>query len=158
MKDFRFLEKSSDRSTLKNLYDTDFWLWIQQTAQQLKAKDFDTVDWDNLIEEIEALGRSEKKALLNNAKIVLLRLLKWKYQSDKRSNSWLSSINEHRERLEVDFQESPSLKRFYNENFEALYQRARRRAAIETRLALKSFPEQSPFTPEQVLDLDFLPH
>jgi type I site-specific restriction-modification system R (restriction) subunit len=140
-----------------SLYDRDFMLWIETTAQLLKEQKFTELDLENLIEEIESMGRSNKSALRSNLVVVLLHLLKWKYQSEKRTNSWKASIFEHRLRLDEDFIDSPSLKRYFAEIFDKCYQNARKLAAIETGLELEIFPVESPFTPEQVLDPEFLP-
>jgi hypothetical protein len=74
------------------LYDQDFYLWIETTAKQLKEGNFAEVDLANLIEEIECMGRSEKRALKSNLVVVLMHLLKYKYQPSQRTNSWLSTI------------------------------------------------------------------
>lgn len=138
-------------------YDRDFMLWIDTTVQLLKERRFAELDLENLIEEVEDLGRSNKSALRSNLIVVLLHLLKWKYQPEKRSKSWQSSILEHRCRLEDDFEDSPSLKRYYIEIFNKCYQNACKQAAIETEIDIKNFPIESPFTPEEVLDSEFLP-
>ena len=71
-------------NTIKpSLYDQDYYLWITETAQLLREKDFNQVDLDNLIEEIESMGRSEKKAVRSNLRILLMHLLKYKYQPKK---------------------------------------------------------------------------
>jgi hypothetical protein len=129
-------------------YDQDFMLWIDTTVQLLKERRFAELDLENLIEEVEDLGRSNKSALRSNLIVVLLHLLKWKYQPEKRSKSWQSSILEHRRRLEDDFEDSPSLKRYYIEIFNKCYQNACKQAAIETEIDIKNFPRESPFTPE----------
>ncbi|MGL4502503.1 MAG: DUF29 domain-containing protein, partial [Planktothrix sp.] len=120
-----------------SLYEQDFYLWIENTVNQLKTGQLLEVDWGNLIEEIESMGRSEKQAIESNLIIVLLHLLKYKYQPDKRSNSWLSSIYEHRRRLRKALKSSPSLKPYYTEVFEECYQDARQEAALETGLTLE---------------------
>jgi hypothetical protein len=86
-----------------------------------------------------------------------MHLLKWQYQKDKRTNSWRYTIIEHRDRLEVAFRDSPSLKRYFNEVLEKCYQKARRFASEETGLDIKTFPIDLPFTKEQILDSDYLP-
>jgi hypothetical protein len=86
-----------------------------------------------------------------------VHLLKYKYQSQKRSNSWLYTIREHRIRLIDDFKDSPSLKRYFSEVFSECYKNARELAADETGLTILTFPESSPFTPEQIIDSNFLP-
>jgi len=142
---------------LEHLYDRDFSLWIATTAELLREGRLAELDVANLLEEIETMGRSEKSALKSNLVVVLWHLLKWKYQPEKRSTSWELSIAEHRRRLREAFGDSPSLKRYFNECFDQCYQDARRQAKIETKLAIATFPEISPFTAEQCLDQDFLP-
>ncbi|NES99174.1 MAG: DUF29 domain-containing protein [Sphaerospermopsis sp. SIO1G1] len=144
-------------STKTNLYEQDFYLWIQTTAQQLKTGNFTEVDLENLIEEIESMGRSEKRALESNLVVLLMHLLKYKYQPDKRSKSWLSSIFEHRRRIKKQFKDSPSLKKYFVETFAECYQDARQQASIETGLDLDIFPGESPFDPDECLNQDFLP-
>ncbi|OIP68271.1 MAG: hypothetical protein AUK43_16405 [Oscillatoriales cyanobacterium CG2_30_40_61] len=141
-----------------SLYEQDFYLWIENTVNHLKTGQLLEVDLGNLIEEIESMGRSEKQALESNLIIVLLHLLKYKYQPDKRSNSWLSSIYEHRRRLKKSLKSSPSLKPYYTEILEECYQDARQEAALETGLTLEVFSLVCPFTPEAILDSEFLPN
>ncbi|MCF2147693.1 DUF29 domain-containing protein [Desmonostoc muscorum LEGE 12446] len=140
-----------------DLYEQDFYLWIQTTAELLKQKNFTQLDLENLIEEIETIGRSEKRALESNLEVLLMHLLKYQIQTQRRSPSWQYTIWEHRRRVEKALQESPSLKPHFDRIFEESYEAARRLAVIETGLSIATFPEQSPFTPEQVLDRDFLP-
>ncbi|MEH1961519.1 MAG: DUF29 domain-containing protein [Nostoc sp.] len=140
-----------------HLYDQDFYLWIETTAKQLKEGRFSEVDLENLIEEIESMGRSEKHALESNLVVLLMHLLKYKYQQEKRSNSWKGTIREHRRRLTRTFKDSPSLKPYFQEVFTECYQDARKQASDETALSLDTFPVDSPFTADECLDEDFLP-
>jgi len=140
-----------------NLYEQDFYLWLEATAALLKARKFEKLDVENLVEEIECMGRSEKKSVESNLEVILVHLLKYKYQPNKRSNSWRVTLLEHRRRLSRDFRTSPSLKRYFLETFAYCYQGARKLASVETEMAITTFPQESPFTPEQVLDEDFLP-
>lgn len=140
-----------------SLYEQDFCLWLENTAQLLKNGKLSELDLPNLIEEVEAMGRSEKNALTSNLKIVLMHLLKYRYQSEKRSNSWLCTIFEHRDRLDELLQTSPSLKNYFAQEFDNCYTKARKKASLETGLPLNTFPEKSPFTQEEVLDSEFLP-
>jgi len=139
------------------LYDQDFHLWLEETAALLKAGKFEKLDVENLVEEIECMGRSEKKSVESNLEVILVHLLKYKYQPEKRSNSWRVTLLEHRRRLKRDFRISPSLKRYFLETFAECYQGARKLASVETEMTITTFPVASPFTPEQVLDEDFLP-
>ena len=139
------------------LYNTDFNLWIEETIKQLKLGDFQEIDIDNLIEEIESMGKSEKRELKSLFAVLMMHLLKWKYQPTKRSNSWLTTIREQRLQLSLLLKDSPSLKPLLEQEFEQWYYYAKKEAAKETKLSLDTFPESYPFTIEMVLDSDFLP-
>ncbi len=134
----------SSTTDTTNLYNRDYRDWLQQTAQLIKEGKFSEVDAANLIEEIEDLGRSEKQAIKSNLVILLLHLLKCKYQPEKRTNSWKASIREHRRRLRDDFKVSPSLKRYCEEVFDECYQDGREQAADEMEFAIDTFPINSP--------------
>lgn len=139
------------------LYEKDFYLWLETTAKLLKEKRFLELDLENLIEEIETMGRSEKYSLKSNLRIILMHLLKYKYQPEKRTRSWLLTIFEHRKRIIDRLEESPSLKHFYQEIFDKCYENARKEASLETGLNIKIFPTKSPFTFEETLDSEYLP-
>ena len=141
----------------QQLYDTDFVAWVDQAAELLKQGRFDELDLENLIDEVETLGRSDKKALRSNLRVLLLHLLKWQYQPSQRSNSWKGSIVEHRSRIQDTFRDSPSLKNFYLEVLDDVYEQARLGAAAETGLTLETFPTQCLFAAEQVTDHNFWP-
>jgi hypothetical protein len=144
-------------TTLNQLYDRDFYAWIVATSEILKNKDWEKVDLDNLIEEIEAMGRSEKAALESNLVIVLMHLLKYLYQPQKRSSSWINSIVEHRRRIDKALKTSPSLKSYLEEVFWSCYQDARVDAAAETGLAEAVFPVEPPFSLLETIDPKFQP-
>ena len=139
------------------LYERDFNLWIESTVKLLNEGRLTELDVPNLIEEVETMGRSEKFALSSDLVIVLLHLLKWKYQPNKRTRSWEKSIAEHRRRIIARIEGSPSLRGYYQQTFNKCYANARKQASIETKLSPNNFPEISPFSCEQVLDEDFLP-
>ena len=107
----------SSPANTADLYERDYYLWLSHTAQLIKEGKFSEVDAANLVEEIEDMGRSEKRAVKSNLIIVLLHLLKYKYQPAKRTNSWKASIREHRRRLRDDLKTSPSLKRYFEDVF-----------------------------------------
>ncbi|WP_338152517.1 DUF29 domain-containing protein [Rippkaea orientalis] len=123
----------------------------------MKLGHFNGINLDNLIEELEAMGKSHKRELKSRLAILLMHLLRWKYQSTKLTNSWLETIREQRLQLLLQLEDSPSLKALLEEEFEQWYQYARKEAARETKLSLDTFPESCPFTREAVLDSDFLP-
>ncbi|PZO43979.1 MAG: DUF29 domain-containing protein [Shackletoniella antarctica] len=142
---------------LAELYEQDFCLWAEATALLLKDGRFSALDLAHLIEEIEDMSGSQKRAVFSNLRVLLLHLLKYKYQADKRSQSWLSTIVEHRLRIEDDLDASPSLKAYLRGNVPKAYQKARKQAAIETGLPMDTFPKQCPFTQADVVNLDWLP-
>lgn len=117
-------------SSTKSLYDTDYSLWLEKTAQLLRNGQINELDLPNLAEQIEDMGKREKRAVENNVEILLMHLLKSQYQPEKRSNSWKYTIFEHRGRLEKAFRDSPSLKPYSQKIFEQCYSKARQRAAI----------------------------
>jgi hypothetical protein len=147
-----FLQQSSE------LYEQDYVLWLQTTVDLLRHGKLDQVDVSNLIEELEDMGRSEKRALDSNLEVLLRHLLKYQYQPERRSNSWRFTILEHRDLIERLFRDSPSLKPYYESVFADCYARARRKAAVETGLSIEMFPENAPFTPTETLNPDFLPN
>lgn len=139
------------------LYDRDFVAWAETTAQLLKAHCWDEVELEALIDEVEDLSRREKEALRSNLKVILLHLLKWEYQPHRRSNSWRSTLREHRERITESIAESPSLKPYPQVVLDACYQKAKFRATDETQISTSAFPQNCPYNLEQVLDEGFLP-
>jgi len=145
---------------LKTLYDQDFYAWVEQTAALLQSHQWDMLDLEHLIEEVVDLGKSQQRALQSALRLVLSHLLKWKYQSERRSHSWQVTIT--RERLNIDelLEESPSLRRFLNdaEWINTTYQRARQEAMVETILSEEKFAIACPFSVNEILDLDFYPN
>lgn len=139
------------------LYDTDFYAWTQRQAALLRAEEFSEVDWNNLIEEIETLGRSDKRELDSRLEVLLMHLLKWRYQTGKRGKSWRITIDEQRRRLEKLLKESPSLHAQLATFVAEAYPGAIRAATVETGLPADTFPLECPWTPAQVLDEDFWP-
>ena len=141
----------------QQLYDADFLEWVDQTAELLKQGRFDELDIENLIEEVETLGRSERNALKSNLSVLLMHLLKWQYQPSKRTDSWKSTIFEHRDRIQLSLESSPSLKNYYMETLKKRYAVARKKAALETELDISTFPVECSYTADQVIDDEFWP-
>lgn len=147
----------SETPPLSSLYEQDFYLWIEKTIQLLNAEKLLELDRDNLIAELESMGRSEKRAIESNLRVLLMHLLKYQYQPERRSNSWLSTIIEHRIRISKELKASPSLKGYFEQIFDETYQDARILASVETGLPLDIFPLTCLLTSEQVLERDFWP-
>jgi hypothetical protein len=138
-------------------YTADFNLWIEQTTQLLRSHRWHEIDVEHLIEEVEGLGKSERRAIASQLTRLLLHLLKWQYQPQPRSDSWLDSITDSRTQIELAIEDSPSLKSYPTEQLQESYQRARRQAAKQTDILLSVFPEECPYFLESVLDEDWLP-
>lgn len=141
----------------KSLYETDYLKWIETTVAKLRLGDYYRIDWENLIEEIEDMGRSERRSFKSNVVILLMHLLKWQYQPELRSGSWKGSIVEHRRRIREALKDSLSLKPFLAEVFAECYVDAVEQASAETGLFMEVFPEFCPYSFEEVLNGEFLP-
>lgn len=139
------------------LYEADFHAWTQQQAKMLRDKQWSYLDTENLIEEIESLGRQERQELENRLGVLLGHLLKWEYQPSQRSKSWFSTIRGQRTRILRLLKRNPSLKPYLPEAVEAAYDDGLELAVSETALGYSAFPEESLYTIEQILDSEFLP-
>ncbi|MEB3174847.1 MAG: DUF29 domain-containing protein [Cyanobacteriota bacterium] len=95
------------------LYDQDYYRWLTTTQKLLAERQFQQLDLVNLIEEVEDMGKREKNSVESNLRVVLIHLLKYQFQPEARSNSWLGSIREHRTRRRKALAQSPSLKPFF---------------------------------------------
>jgi hypothetical protein len=138
-------------------YRTDFNLWIEQTAQLLREKRWYDLDLEHLIEEVEDLGKSERRGIASQLTRLLLHLLKWQYQPQRRSDSWLDSITDARTQIELALEDSPSLKKYAAEQLEQSYQRARQQAARQTGMPLSTFPQECPYSLDLILADEWLP-
>ena len=142
------------------LYDQDFYLWIQTTAKLLKEHRFDDVDWENLIEEIESMGRSEKKEVKSRLIVLiehLLKLMYWEAEKTDNARGWRYTIVEQRRQIELSLEDSPSLRSLLGEMFPDCYRIAREDTLRKYQLSSDLFPTEPPFTLEDVLNPDDLP-
>ncbi|HEY1931778.1 MAG TPA: DUF29 domain-containing protein [Acetobacteraceae bacterium] len=139
------------------LYDQDFFAWANEQAALLRAGKLDQIDVENIAEEIESMGRSEKNELVNRLAVLLMLLLKWRYQPSFQSNGWRASIDEQRYQIRRYMTQNPSLKSQLHEAMTDAYGLALIRADRETGLGRSTFPQQSPFTFDQAMDQDFWP-
>lgn len=150
--------KVNSASAAGDTYERDFYAWTQQQAALLREGRFGDLDVKNLIEEIESLGRSEKRELESRLKVLLMHFLKWQFQADRRerhARSWLATIRNQRTELRKLIRDNPSLKGHLEAAFIEAYQDARYEA--EAGLPLSAFPESSPYRIEQILDPLWMP-
>ena len=138
-------------------YLADFSSWINQTAQLLRERRWHEIDVPHLVEEVEELGKSERRGIASQLTRLLLHLLKWQYQPQRRSDSWLDSITDARTQIELTIEDSPSLRDYPAEKLQACYQRARRQAAKQTHVEVSAFPTECPYALERILAEDWLP-
>jgi hypothetical protein len=136
-------------------HETDFYAWTNEQVQLLKTGQLNQIDWQNIAEEIEDMGRSEKRQLESRLEILIMHLLKWQFQPNLRSRSWQLTIKEQRLRLEKILQKNPSLQPNLTEAIEDVYPLATLSAERETGLSL--FPETCPYTLTEILSPEFLP-
>ena len=142
------------------LYDTDFYQWTQTQAAALRQKDFAALDLANLAEEIDSLGKSDRRAITHQLERLLMHLLKWVYQPQERTHrgrSWRSSIYQARSAIADLIEESQSLQDYPAQRLTLAYERARQQVATQTGLPLTTFPDVCPWSPEQLQDPTFIP-
>lgn len=140
-----------------SIYERDFYAWTQQQAALLREHQFTRLDMDNLIEELESMGRSERRQLVNRLEVLLMHLLKWQYQPELRGRSWQLTILEQRRRIVKLLRANPSLQPEIPVLILEAYEDAAFSAMRETGLPLTTFPAQCPYTPDQVLEQNWLP-
>ncbi|HRJ41462.1 MAG: DUF29 family protein [Caldilineaceae bacterium] len=138
-------------------YERDFYAWTQNQATLLRSHEFAHLDIDNLSEEIEAMGRSERRQLTNRLEVLLAHLLKWQFQPERRGRSWRSTVSEQRRRIARLLRDNPSLQPDLPLLLADAYQDARHAAADETGLDVTIFPAASPYPLEDVLAAEWLP-
>lgn len=139
------------------LYDTDFYAWANQQAALLRMGKLSQADIENIAEEIESMGRSEKRELVSRLRVLLLHLLKWRHQPVRRGQSWRLSIMNARDDLSEHLRDNPSLKSQLGEAISDAYRRARRDAAVETELPETIFPKDCPWSFADAVNEAFWP-
>lgn len=138
-------------------YDRDFYGWTQEQADLIRAGNFEQLDADNLLEEIESMGRSERRELESRLEKLLAHMLKWRYQDSRRGKSWLLTIKEQRRKFADCLDENPSLKSRLDDCLVKVYSYAKISAAKETGISENVFPDTCPWTFEQIMDTEFYP-
>ncbi|WP_317105806.1 DUF29 domain-containing protein [Chroococcidiopsis sp. SAG 2025] len=138
-------------------YDTDYGLWLNEQIERLKTRQWEQIDVENLIEELEQLNKSNKRELYSYLVVVLSHLLKWQYQPQMRSGSWRGSISNSRKRIGRLFKDQPSLKPYVAEILVEAYAEASEWASDETGIPVSFFPPECLYTVEQILAVDFFP-
>jgi hypothetical protein len=140
-------------------YDRDVILWSEEQARLLRARRFDEIDIEHLADEIEDVGKSEKRELASRMAVLLAHLLKWTRQPESQSNSWRTTINDQRRRIALAIKETPSLKAVMRvaDWQEGVWLDARSQARKEMGLTGDDLPEACPWPMEQAVDPEFWP-
>lgn len=134
------------------LYEKDFLAWVEDQAEALRTRQIGALDWDNLVEEIGSMGRSQRNELKNRLRVLLMHLMKWHWQPEKRTPSWSGTIVEQRSAIEDLLETSPSLRTtVLLPSFLGAWGQARKQASVETGLPVTNIPELCPWSLEDVL-------
>ncbi|KJJ86115.1 protein containing DUF29 [Candidatus Omnitrophus magneticus] len=154
------VEQAENKNTAKDkssLYDLDFYQWALYNAELLRQGKLTEADIENIAEEIESMGVSNKKELASRFVVLIMHLLKWQYQPKRRSKSWISTINTQRTEIEIVLENSPSLKYGIEGIIEGAFTKAQKRFEKETGITKDVLPMYCPYIFEQLMDYDFWP-
>jgi Domain of unknown function DUF29 len=139
------------------LYERDFYAWANEQAALLRAGKLGQADIEHIAEEIESMGRTEKRELISRLTVLLTHLLKWQYQPSRRGTSWEVTIGTQRRALIRHLTDNPSLKAKLGEAVADAYIDARAAAYDETGLSQQTFPAACPWSFDQMMDEAFWP-
>jgi hypothetical protein len=138
-------------------YEEDFYAWTVEQARLLRSGELTAIDAANIAEEIESMGRGDRRAIESRLTVLLTDLLNWQKQSKMRSASWSGTLAEQRRRIAKLLAESPSLRPYVDEALAEAYSEAREAASNQSGLPEAEFPADCPFTADEVLSRQFLP-
>jgi hypothetical protein len=142
----------------RDLYETDFFEWTRCNAALLRAGRFDQADIEHVAEEIEDMGKRERRELDSRLEVLLRHLLKWQFRPERRGRSWRVTINSQRRKLDKLLREMPSLRAALPAAIPEAYAYAVRGAADETDLPAHHFPAHCPYQINQIMDEAFFPN
>ena len=151
------LAKEKPRFEGQTDYEDDFEQWCYEQAELLRQRRFAELDLPNVIEELEDMGKEQRRALSSSYRILIAHLLKWQFQPQLRSRSWEQTIDRERDNIIDREKMNPSLGKDAKRLVEEVYRRAIREAAKETELPRNTFPFDCPYSMEQLRDPDWMP-
>jgi hypothetical protein len=138
-------------------YQNDFYGWLTATSRLIREGRFSEVDAAHVAEELEGMGRAEKREMINRLTVLLTHLLKWQYQPARRSRSWQNTLAVQRSDLCDLLEDSPSLQYEIAAALPKAYAKALLLVEEETGLEVGSLPAASPYSFDQIADSGFLP-
>ena len=144
------LGRSKTVVTLRTLYDADEAAWLDRMALLIRKRRYDELDYEHLAELLDDMAKRERREVKHRLEQLLIHLLKWEHQSEKWSRSWRDSIKHQRNRLQ-DILDSKTLRNFAKGVLDQAFSRAVERAATQTGLSADAFPEDCPYTVEDLL-------
>ncbi|MBC7969153.1 MAG: DUF29 domain-containing protein [Verrucomicrobia bacterium] len=139
------------------LYEADFYAWTQEQVRLLRHQQWNQIDLPNLIEEIESLGKQQRQELRDRLSVLLEHLLKWEYQHQQRSRSWLATLRLQRLDLADLLEDNPSLQPYIEEALRKAYLKGVELAVGETDLPGSTFPVECSYSLAEILDKCFYP-
>ena len=142
---------------MSTLYDTDFYAWANEQAALLRAGQLSAADIANIAEEIESMGKTEKRELVSRLTVLLQHLLKWQFQPERRGRRWKATIRNQRRDLADHLRDNSSLEARLPEAVASAYERAADNAYAETDLPEPTFPTTCPWSFDQMMDEGFWP-
>jgi hypothetical protein len=140
-----------------SLYETDFYAWTQEQVALLRSHQWNQLDLQNLIEEIESLGKQQRQELRNHLSVLIGHLLKWEYQPQRRSRRWLATIRVQRRDMLRLLKDNPGLKPYLEAALLEAYKNGRDLAMGETDLPEQTFPPECCYSSAEILAERFYP-
>lgn len=138
-------------------YDQDFQEWAKRNAELIRQGKLSEVDTEHVAEELENMGKSQKRELVSRLAVLLAHLLKWQHQPDRRTDSWVSTIVTQRTEILLLLDDSPSLRHDMDSSIEKGHRFARDRAAREMGISKDSFSKSCPYSFDQIVSEEFWP-
>ncbi len=138
----------------QTLYDTDFAEWADRAAELMRARRFKDIDWENVIEEVESLGRSQRASVRSQLRRMLVHLIKQRIQPERDGASWRNSVANARLEIRNDIRDSPSLRHHLKDNLQAIYCDAVEEALVRMNRLSADLPAECPWDVDRLLDGD----
>jgi hypothetical protein len=138
-------------------YECDFHGWITHNVTLLRAGRLSEIDAEHIAEELESMGKRDLRQLRSRLQVLVMHLLKWQFQPERRGTSWLRTIDHQRDEIESLLLDSPSLRPDLEAALTLIYPKAVRDAGRETGLSPSIFPTICPYSLGEILDTEFLP-
>jgi len=145
------------KMAVQSLYETDFYGWTQEQTRYIRSGDWSLLDYENILEEIEAMGRAERRSLRNRLAVLFMHLLKWQHQPARRGKSWKTTIVHQRTAINSLLEDSPGLNSALHDSIGRAWKDALKDVEVETELNRDTFPQTCPWAFDTFMDENFWP-